>query len=167
MTAKDTFWFPHDFDPTGDPKMQALLGEYGGIGYGVYWRIIEMLHADSKHRLPLKQYIYMAIAKQMRANGKQNKVRLSNGEILPKQIKTFIHDCIHTFELFKGDEHHFWVERVDRNIDKRKIISEERAKAGKRSAELKQQNSTSVQQKATSVQQNTTKGNKGEERTGE
>jgi hypothetical protein len=135
---KDTYWFPHDFDPTGDPKMQALLGEYGGVGYGAYWRIIEMLHADSKHRLPLKPYIYLAIAKQMTANVKQSKTKLNNGTILPEYIKSFIHDCIHTFELFKGDEHNFWVERVDRNLDKRKVISEERAKAGKRSAIARQ-----------------------------
>ena len=57
--SKETFYFPHDYDPTGDPKMQALLGEFGGCGYGVFWRIIEMLHSDSSHKLPLKTiYIF-------------------------------------------------------------------------------------------------------------
>lgn len=136
--AKDTFWFPHDFDPPGDPKMQALLGEYGGVGYGIYWRIVEMLHIDEKHKLPLKPYIYLAIAKQMKANGSTPLAKLSNGNILPDDIKKFIKDCIEIFELFEGDKHFFWIQRVNRNIDKRKRISEDRAKAGKHGAIAKQ-----------------------------
>jgi len=37
---KKTFYFSHDFEPTSDPKIQALISEYGGLGYGIWWRII-------------------------------------------------------------------------------------------------------------------------------
>ena len=44
VKGKETFYFQHDYEPTSDPKMQALVGEYGAAGYGVSWSIIEMLH---------------------------------------------------------------------------------------------------------------------------
>ena len=62
---KKTFYFSHDFEPTSDPKIQALISEYGGLGYGIWWRIIEMLHSDDDHKLPKKQFLYRAIAGQM------------------------------------------------------------------------------------------------------
>ena len=33
---KKTFYFSHDFEPTSDPKIQALISEYGGLGYGSF-----------------------------------------------------------------------------------------------------------------------------------
>ena len=84
--AKDTFWFPHDYEPTSDPKMQALVGQYKAEGYGLYWRIVEMLHSDERHKLPHKKYIFLAIAKQMQANA--------------DYIEEFVNDCISVFELF-------------------------------------------------------------------
>lgn len=121
---KESYYFPHDYDPTGDPKMQALLGEYGGLGYGVFWRIIEMLHSDSDHKLPLKQYIYLAIAKQM----------LTSAE----QIKAIICYCIDPCELFLSEADYFYSNRVNSNFDKRAQISEVRSLAGKAGAIAKQ-----------------------------
>ncbi len=63
---KKTFYFSHDFEPTSDPKIQALISEYGGLGYGIWWRIIEMLHSDDDHKLPKKQFLFRAIAGQMK-----------------------------------------------------------------------------------------------------
>jgi hypothetical protein len=135
--SKDCFYFPHDYDPTGDPKMQALIGEYGAAGYGIYWRIIEMLHSDSSHKLPLKKYIYTAIAKQM----------LTSVE----QISTIIEYCINVCELFNSDSEFITSNRVNRNIERRTQLSEKRSIAGKASA---------------IAQQVSTKGNKGKERKG-
>lgn len=122
--SKESFYFPHDYDPTGDPKMQALLGEFGGTGYGVFWRVIEMMHSDSEHKLPLKQYIYLAIAKQM----------LTNAE----QIQAIINYCINPCELFISDDAFFWSNRVNDNFNKRAQISEVRSVAGKAGAIAKQ-----------------------------
>ncbi len=136
--AKDTFWFPHDFEPTSDPKIQALLGEYGGTGYGIYWRIVEMLHSDSEHKLPLKNYIYIAIAKQMSANAKQSESKHIQQDILPETIKIFITECITLFELFESDDIFFWSNRVHKNIQLRSEISKVRSESGKRGAIAKQ-----------------------------
>ena len=139
---KDTYYFSHDYNPTNDPKIQALMGEFGGLGYGFYWRVVEMLHEDELHRLPLKQYIYLALAKQLVTS--------------VEQINSMVNYCISICELFKSDNDFFWSERVMRNINKRTELSNKRSKAGKMSAEMRK-NSTCVEQLQTSVEQNPTK----------
>jgi len=121
---KESYYFPHDYDPTGDPKIQALIGEYGAVGYGIFWRIVEMLHSDTDHKLPLKQYIFIAIAKQM----------LTSAE----QTEAIIKYCINVSELFSTDELYFWSNRVNSNFDKRAEISIKRSIAGKAGAIAKQ-----------------------------
>ena len=144
------FLFPsHDNDPTADPKMQALIGEFGAIGYGIYWRLVEMMHEAENHKIEHKKYVITAIAKQM----------LTSVE----QVSFIIENCINEYELFESDGECFWSERVLRNINKRTEISEKRSIAGKISSERRKQNSTSVEQVLTSVQQNPTKESKGKE----
>jgi hypothetical protein len=121
---KESYYFPHDYDPTSDPKIQALIGEFGAIGYGIYWRIVEMLHSDSLHKLPLKQYIYLAIAKQM----------LTSAE----QTQAIINYCIDVCELFVSDGVFFYSNRVNSNFEKRSEISEKRRVAGRAGAIAKQ-----------------------------
>ena len=146
---KDTYYFSHDYNPTSDPKIQALIGEYGAVGYGLYWRIVEMLHEEGTHKLPCKKYIYLALAKQMYLD--------------VDTVELVVKSCIELCELFNSDGIMFWSERVLRNIGKRNEISTKRSEAGKRSAELRkssasdEQNSTNVEQVSTSVQQNPTK----------
>jgi hypothetical protein len=139
---KDTYYFQHDYEPTSDPKMVALLGDHGAVGYGIYWRIVEMLHSDTEHKLPHKKYIYLALAKQM----------LTSVE----QIEAIVNFAIQECELLKSDGEYFWSDRVIRNIERRNDISKKRSKAGKASARAKQV--------LTSVEQNSTNANKGKER---
>ena len=121
---RDTYYFSHDYEPTADPKIQALIGEFGGEGYGIYWRIVEMLHSDKSHKLPLKKYVFLAIAKQM----------LTNAE----QIEAILNYCIDPCELLKSDGEFLWSERVLRNISERAKLSEIRAIAGRAGAIAKQ-----------------------------
>lgn len=129
--AKETFYFPHDFEPTSDPKIEALLSEYKAEGYGLYWRIIEMLHSNEQHKLPLKKYLFMAIAKQMLANA--------------EQIEAFVRFCIDVAELLKSDGEFIWSDRVNRNIDERKRISLIRSTSGTLGAIAKQNNANAKQ----------------------
>ena len=154
-TKKDVYYFPHDYNPTSDPKMLAFVGEYGAVGYGIYWRIIEMLHECSEHYLPLKKYIYSAIAKQM----------LTDVEYVLKIVES----CINDYELFESDNNNFWCNRVNRNVEKMVELIGKKKKGGEASAEarrLKKQqeeekknnehNLTHVQHSATGVQQSAT-----------
>ena len=161
-TKKDVYYFPHDYNPTSDPKMLAFVGEYGAIGYGIYWRIVEMLHESKEHTLPMKNYIYSAIAKQM----------LTDVEHVLKVVES----CINDFELFDSNEEYFWCNRVLRNVEKRVELIAKKVKAGEASAEARknkknelksstdvQHNSTRVEQTLTHAQHNLTEGNKGKE----
>lgn len=193
--AKDTFYFQHDYEPTSDPKMQAMIGEYKAVGYGLFWRIIEMLHSCETHKLGKKRYITIGVAKQMGVD-----VEL---------FEKWLEDCINIYELFSADEESYWSDRVLRNFEKRKETSVKRSTAGTVSAERRksatytesrpvmkeendydiveeatiieddtdstsvqqteqcvQQNSTSVEQVLTSVEQNPTKERKEKERKG-
>ena len=158
-TKKDVYYFSHDFNPTSDPKMLAFVGEYGAVGYGIYWRIVEMLHESSEHVLPLKKYIYSALAKQM----------LTDVE----QVFKIVESCINDYELFETDDEYFWCNRVLRNVEKRIDLIAKKVKAGEASAEARknkkiqeeniacvQHNSTDVQHVLTDVQHNLTEGNK-------
>ena len=121
---KESFYFPHDYEPTSDPKIQALIGEYGATGYGVFWRIVEMLHSSPDHKLPQKQYIILAIAKQMLVDA--------------EQTQAIVDYCIKVCELFSEENGFFYSERVKRNFSRRKEISEKRSLAGKLGAIAKQ-----------------------------
>lgn len=140
----DAYYFQHDYNPANDPKIICLLGNYGGLGYGIFWRVIEMLHQEKSHKLPLKNYVFEAIAKQM----------LTSVE----QIEEVIKKCIDDYELFQGDQLFFWSNRVLQNIKKQNEISEVRSKAGKASV--------LARQISTNVEQSLTNGNKGKERKG-
>jgi len=122
--GKETYYFPHDYNPTSDPKMQALLAEFGGMGYGVYWRIVEMLHEEEQHRIPLKGYVFTAIAKQM----------LTSAE----QVQAIINYCISECFLFNSDTEFVWSKRVNRNFERRAELSEKRSVAGRLGAIAKQ-----------------------------
>jgi len=145
---KDTYYFQHDYEPTSDPKIQAMLSQDGALGYALFWRIVEMLHSDSNHRIPLKKYIFMALAQQMKTS--------------VEEVDSFIQQCVNVYELFISDGQCLWSERVLRNIYKRNEISEKRAAAGKASAK-KRADATDAQQVSTSVEQISTKERKGKE----
>lgn len=129
---KESFYFPHDYDAAIDPKIQALIGKFGGAGYGIFWRVIEMLHSNSEHKLPLKPYIYSAIAKQM----------LTSDE----QMLEVVMYCIEFCELFQSDREYFWSDRVNKNFEKRNEISEKRSIAGRKGFEAKYKNQAIAQQ---------------------
>lgn len=124
-------YFPHDFNASSDPKMVALIDEFGAIGYGIYWYIIELLHKEESHKLPNKQYIYIAIAKQMQANAKQ--INLD-----AEQVENIVKHCILVCDLFVSDGDFFYSNRVIKNFEKRAELSEKRSLAGKAGAIAKQ-----------------------------
>ncbi len=107
-----------------------------------------MLHSEETHKISKKDYVYLAIAKQMSTS--------------VEQVKAIVNYAIDTCELFAQNDTHFWSERVMRNIEKREDISKKRSEAGKKSAETRN-NLTNAEQVLTSVEQNPTKERKGKE----
>lgn len=85
--------FPHPVDPTQNHKLSALIAKHKATGYGVYWRIIELM-LQNEGKLPLKGYMITAIAGLFACS--------------EEFIHLVITDCIGLFDLFQTDESHFW-----------------------------------------------------------
>jgi hypothetical protein len=134
---KKTFYFSHDFEPTSDPKIQALISEYGGLGYGIWWRIIEMLHSDDDHKLPKKQFLYRAIAGQMKCE-----------YVL---IEEFIDFAINVLELLNTDGNYFWSNRVFKNFEQMDKERGWRSKGGINSANARKLKEADLNSSATEL----------------
>ena len=118
---KNTYYFSHDLNARSDPKIMAMLQEYGIAGYGAWWVVIETLAEQSEYELPKKGWVWSALA---RAIGWQT-----------QEVADFIERLINEFELLQEDEEHFYScslkKRMSYLDDKRK----KRSEAGKKGAE--------------------------------
>lgn len=56
------YYFSHDYDPLTDKKMEHFIEKFKAEGYGIFWRIIEKLHANQSHHLKLDDRLYQQIA---------------------------------------------------------------------------------------------------------
>ena len=45
--AKDTFYFPHDYNSRNDEKIKFLIRKHGMLGYGLFWSIVEDLYNNA------------------------------------------------------------------------------------------------------------------------
>lgn len=155
----NNYYFPHDYDPLGDLKVSAMVSEFGAEGYGLLWRFYELLHIEPSHKLPLKNFTFLAVARQLSTT--------------VERVKEFVKSCIDTFEIFISDNVFFWSERVFRNLDKRQKLIDQRKQAGKASAEarkakkieqeIQEKYHTTVERNLTTVERNPTKERKGKE----
>jgi len=121
--AQDTLYFPHDYNPFDDIRFEAFVIKHGAIGYAVFWRIVEMLHSESSHKLESKQYVYESIGGKLKID--------------TSIVEGIINDCIVNYRLLQSVNGLFWSERVDRNINLLKESREKRSKAGKKGAKVR------------------------------
>jgi len=132
---KDVYYFAHDFEASNDPKIMALLSEFGATGYGIWWRVVEMLHSEQDHKILKKPFVMIALAKQLQVEK-------------PLIEKLLTYAC-EVCELLQEDETSYWSERVLRNIEKRDEKKNKRTqaavRAGKASAQ-KRLNANSTHQ---------------------
>lgn len=115
--TKDAFWFPHDSNALGDPKVEALVAVYGFEGYGRFWSIIEKLRDQPEYRLPDEQYVTDAFAGRWRCT--------------PEEAEKFITDCITRFKLLTRADDRIWSESLCRRMehfDERRRKQADRAK---------------------------------------
>jgi len=142
---KETFYFPHDYNATQDPKMMQILSQCGLSGIAIYWIIIEILHQQPESTISRESYRGY-IEMYGRKDGE-------NEHLLNK-----IEQMLITVGLFVEQDEFVYSNRVLENKKQRQILSEKRSLAGKKSAEIRQ--------KATSVEQVLNKGQQGKERKG-
>lgn len=121
---KDAYYFKHDSNARHDPKIKALINKYGLEGYGRFWVIIEMLREASNYKLEDEQYIWDALAEQMKCN--------------VIEVKEFVKDCTEVFKLFVQDDGFFY----SASLLDRMIKLDEKRKKTKFAADYRHGNTT-------------------------
>lgn len=172
MAKDQSYYFSHDVDAFNDPKIVAMISEYGVIAYAWWWIIIEKLASYEDYKLPLKKYTFVALDNELGMKNEQNSTCVEhvfnkNEHVLEQNTFCsfcsflFISALINDFELLACDDEYFWSPSLTRRFELRKTkneeISQKRRLAGLKSGEARRKNEqkrTSVEQKRTSVEQN-------------
>lgn len=172
MAKDQSYYFSHDVDAFNDPKIVAMISEYGVIAYAWWWIIIEKLASYEDYKLPLKKYTFVALDNELGMKNEQNSTCVEhvfnkNEHMLEQNTFCsfcsflFISALINDFELLACDDEYFWSPSLTRRFELRKTkneeISQKRRLAGLKSGEARRKNEqkrTSVEQKRTSVEQN-------------
>jgi len=115
-SLESSFYFPHDSNAANDPKCSALIGDFGMEAYGVYWRIIEVLHEQSGK---LKKFpkLYDGLAGMFRMK--------------PERLKILLEALLRDYELLVEDENYIWSERVLSNLEIREAKKIAKVEAGR------------------------------------
>ena len=165
MAKDQSYYFSHDVDAFNDPKIVAMISEYGVIAYAWWWIIIEKLASYEDYKLPLKKYTFVALDNELGMKNEQNSTCVEhvfnkNEHVLEQNTFCsfcsflFISALINDFELLACDDEYFWSPSLTRRFELRKTkneeISQKRRLAGLKSGEARRKN----EQKRTSVEQN-------------
>lgn len=121
--AKDTPWFPHDYNARADEKTAALINDHTATGYGVFSILTEILHEEEGSRIEYSE-------KRLRRLAGNCKVDFD-------KFKAIIDDCINIYELWALQDGYFYSDRVIRNKEDRERIRQKKAENGKKGGEAR------------------------------
>lgn len=130
-------YFQHDYNAGDDIKCASLIKRYGMNGYGIYWRINELLHQEAESKLLLDEAVFELLSDTL--------------NVTKKILQNCIAYCV-SVGLYKKEGDHIYSERVLKNKQKRESITEQKRLAGKRSAEQRAAQVNTGQQIATGVE---------------
>ena len=108
MAKKNKQYFRHDFSASNDPNMVKLYVKgLGNEGYGIYWRLVEILYLEG------------------------GKYPMSELETLSYTLdKVDVEKIKQVIEIaFKSDKEHFYSNRVNAQLERMRIQSENNRKA--------------------------------------
>ena len=172
MAKDQSYYFSHDVTASSDPKIIAMISEYGMIAYAWWWIILEKLASYEDYKLPLKRYTFLALDNELGVKNKenltcvehvfkQNEHVFEQNELCSMCSFLFVNSLISDYELLACDDEYFWSPSLTRRLEFRKVKNEElrekRRLAGIKSGEARRKNEqkrTRVQQKGTCVEQN-------------
>lgn len=172
MAKDQSYYFSHDVTASSDPKIVAMISEYGMIAYAWWWIILEKLASYEDYKLPLKRYTFLALDNELGVKNKenltcvehvfkQNEHVFEQNELCSMCSFLFVNSLISDYELLARDDEYFWSPSLTRRLEFRKVKNEElrekRRLAGIKSGEARcknEQKRTRVQQKGTHVEQN-------------
>jgi hypothetical protein len=147
---EDSKWFKHDQDAHGDPKIVAMVTVWGMEGYGMWWRLLELLRSspETGYAFNIKyKYAFEVLADVLRlsdARASLKVARASQKVAMPSQkvampksgvekAKRFVRDCIDEFKLFEEKDGLFFSRSmIDRmkSWEETKIAMSERGRKG-------------------------------------
>ena len=172
MAKDQSYYFSHDVTASSDPKIVAMISEYGMIAYAWWWIILEKLASYEDYKLPLKRYTFLALDNELGVKNKenltcvehvfkQNEHVFEQNELCSMCSFLFVNSLISDYELLACDDEYFWSPSLTRRLEFRKVKSEElrekRRLAGIKSGEARRKNEqkrTRAQHKGTRVEQN-------------
>ena len=170
MAKDQPYYFSHDVNASTDPKIVAMMSEYGTISYAWWWLLIEKLAISEDYKLPFKKYTFIALDKELGMNTENERPLNENERPLNENERNFfcsnksflfINSLISDFELLECDDKYFWSPSLVRRQEERKSKyekkQEQRRLAGIKSGEARrknEQNRTTVEQNRTTVEQN-------------
>lgn len=172
MAKDQSYYFSHDVTASNDPKIVAMISEYGMIAYAWWWIILEKLASYEDYKLPLKRYTFLALDNELGVKNKenltcvehvfkQNEHVFEQNELCSMCSFLFVNSLISDYELLACDDEYFWSPSLTRRLEFRKVKNEElrekRRLAGIKSGEARRKNEqkrTRVQHKGTRVEQN-------------
>ena len=101
-------YFSHDTDALSDIKIDKMMTDYGYIGYGYYWAIVEQLYKNGG------RYYF----DDLQIMAKQLGIKF-------EKLESFIKACIIKYThkekgLFEADDKGFWSNSLIKRIEKRK-----------------------------------------------
>jgi hypothetical protein len=146
MAKKQKQWFSHDADAWDDPKIVALVAQYDMVGYGRWWRLLEILRNQDGYRYDIApKFAYAALAKHLSCS--------------LTEVKEFINNCIHEFSLLQSDEQFIWSESLIERMqpmDKKRAVNSENGKksAAARNGKKTNENQRSLENSSTVVDDN-------------
>lgn len=172
MAKDQSYYFSHDVTASSDPKIVAMISEYGMIAYAWWWIILEKLASYEDYKLPLKRYTFLALDNELGVKNeenstcvehvfKQNEHMFEQNELCSMCSFLFVNSLISDYELLACDDEYFWSPSLTRRLEYRKVKNEElrekRRLAGIKSGEARRKNEqkrTRAQQERTHVEQN-------------
>lgn len=172
MAKDQSYYFSHDVTASSDPKIVAMISEYGMIAYAWWWIILEKLASYEDYKLPLKRYTFLALDNELGVKNKenltcvehvfkQNEHVFEQNELCSMCSFLFVNSLISDYELLACDDEYFWSPSLTRRLEFRKVKNEElrekRRLAGIKSGEARRKNEqkrTRVKQERTHVEQN-------------
>ena len=163
MAKDQPYYFSHDVNASTDPKIVAMMSEYGTISYAWWWLLIEKLAISEDYKLPFKKYTFIALDKELGMNTENERPLNENERPLNENERNFfcsnksflfINSLISDFELLECDDKYFWSPSLVRRQEERKSKyekkQEQRRLAGIKSGEARRKN----EQNRTTVEQN-------------
>lgn len=100
---KNTYYFPHDYHARHDPKIKAMMNDFGVEGYGMYWCLIEILYEQRDKKLEKFPKLFSGLSAEL--------------AVSPERAEKFVMSLVFDYRLLQENETHIWSNAVLRRIE--------------------------------------------------